>query len=671
MTTTSTQPGPSRQPTAGANPAGGGFSEFFRYHGWLSPGVRLFRRIGFRAKSLWISAAFLVPLVMALYLLAAASLEQSAFAVSERQGLSYARPLLKLVLAAQNLRRSATGKDLDLPALQDQVRASFAELQAQQSAFGKAMALDTPFEAVRKAHDTLLQTPVLGNADETFMAHTSYIETLLDLLRKAVDGSKLTLDPELDTFHMMNMATLRGPLQNENTAKLRGLGTLVLKDAAKGEPMSATRHDLLTQWLALWEFIDRDVENSYQAGIESDPAVASQFDMKGVDEAADAFRTALRGQLLGPAVKGEPAAFLALGNAAVDQQNALLKHVLDRLDSRLQARVDHLRKALILECTFAGLLVAFAGYLLLAFYKVMLGGLQEVSGHLRQITQGNLTTAPRPWGRDEAADLMNTMGEMQSSLRQVVSAVLEGSAQVQSASKEISTASLDLSARTEKSAASLEQTAASMEEIAGTVRNTSQAVEGATEIVQQNATAAEHGGQVIAEVVKTMGDIRSSSSKIGEIIGVIDGIAFQTNILALNAAVEAARAGEQGRGFAVVATEVRALAGRSAAAAREIKTLITASMEQVETGGRVVAEAGVSIGEVVNNAGRIASLMNEIATATREQSTGVSQVGSAVHELDQSTQQNAALVEQTAAAAGSLSEQAHRLAEEVSFFKMR
>jgi len=662
------QPLPSPRPLAAGQ---GGFGDFFKYHGWLSPGVRLFRRVGFRSKAIWISTAFLVPLVMALLLLAMAAREQINITASERAGVDYARPLLNLVAAAQNRRRAATGNDTDLQALQDKVRAAFTELQAKQAIHGKAMALEAAFETLHKSHEALLKNPQADSADATFTAHSDYIESAFDLLRKTVDGSQLALDPELQTFHMMNMALLRGPLQTENTSKLRGMGTQVLRNVAKGQAMSVQHHDWLLQWNALWVFIDKDVESSYEAGIESDAEVARLFDMKGTDEASDAFKAAIKQQLLGATASGDAAAFLVLGNAAVDKQHTLNQQVLERLDTQLQARIDRIQAELIRELVASGLFVALAIYLLLAFYRVMKGGLQEVAGHLKQITQGNLTTAPRPWGRDEAAELMTTMGEMQTSLRRVVSAVLESSAQVHNASSEISTASLDLSARTERSAASLEETAASMEEIGGTVRHTSQAVEDAASIVQQNAVAARHGGQVIGQVVKTMDDIRTSSSKISEIIGVIDGIAFQTNILALNAAVEAARAGEQGRGFAVVATEVRALAGRSAAAAREIKSLITASVQQVESGTQVVAEAGVSIAEVVDNAARIATLMTEISTATREQSTGVGQVGAAVHELDQSTQQNAALVEQTAAAAGALSDQARKLAEEVGFFKMK
>jgi methyl-accepting chemotaxis protein len=265
---------------------------------------------------------------------------------------------------------------------------------------------------------------------------------------------------------------------------------------------------------------------------------------------------------------------------------------------------------------------------------------------------------------------MLALGEMQTTLRRVVRVVLDGTQNVQTASEEIASASNDLSTRTEQTAANLEETAASMEQISGTVKNTADTVEHAASIVQDNAQAATRGGEVIGEVVRTMGGIEASSAKIGEIIGVIDSIAFQTNILALNAAVEAARAGEQGRGFAVVASEVRALAGRSSAAAREIKALITASLEQVQAGSRVAAEAGTTMEEIVGNASRIAHLMGEIATAAREQKSGVGQVNASVTELDRSTQQNAALVEETAAAAGALSEQASRLAQEVSFFRL-
>ena len=283
--------------------------------------------------------------------------------------------------------------------------------------------------------------------------------------------------------------------------------------------------------------------------------------------------------------------------------------MLDRLEAQLRTRIAGTQATLYGQFGVALFFIALAGYLLFAFCKVMMGGLQEVSGHLKEITRGNLTTAPRPWGTDEAAQLMTTLGEMQTSLRRIVSVVIETAENVQTASGEIASASMDLSQRTEEAAANLQQTSASMAQISASVTQSADTVAQASASVHDNAGAAERSGQAITEVVRTMDDIRSSSGRIGEIIGVIDGIAFQTNILALNAAVEAARAGEHGRGFAVVASEVRALAGRSATAAREIKSLIGASIEQVHGGSAVVGRAGEIMQAVVSNAGRIDKLI--------------------------------------------------------------
>jgi methyl-accepting chemotaxis protein len=266
--------------------------------------------------------------------------------------------------------------------------------------------------------------------------------------------------------------------------------------------------------------------------------------------------------------------------------------------------------------------------------------------------------------------LMFQLKSMQDSLIKVVSDVRLGSESVASASAEIAQGNSDLSARTEQQASALEETAASMEELSSAVRQNADNANQANQLAANASNVAVQGGEVVGQVVATMRDITESSRKIGDIISVIDGIAFQTNILALNAAVEAARAGEQGRGFAVVASEVRSLAGRSAEAAREIKILINASVERVEQGTALVDRAGVTMAEVVASIRRVTDIMGEISSASNEQAAGVAQVGEAVTHMDQATQQNAALVEQMAAAASSLKSLAGELVQTVAVFTL-
>ncbi|MFT3953206.1 MAG: methyl-accepting chemotaxis protein [Piscinibacter sp.] len=288
----------------------------------------------------------------------------------------------------------------------------------------------------------------------------------------------------------------------------------------------------------------------------------------------------------------------------------------------------------------------------------------------RAVAAGELDHPITVTGRDETAQLLIAMSEMQTSLRQVVGSVRLSADSVASASTQIAQGNNDLSQRTEEQASALQQTASSMEQLGSTVRHNADSARQANDLARDASSVAVRGGDVVTQVVDTMRGIDASSKRIADIIGVIDGIAFQTNILALNAAVEAARAGEQGRGFAVVASEVRSLASRSAEAAREIKTLIADSVERVGRGSALVDQAGSTMGEVVDAITRVTQIMAEISSATSEQSAGMDQVGQAVNLMDQATQQNAALVEESAAAAESLRMQAQKLAQAVAVFRL-
>ncbi|RZI83296.1 MAG: HAMP domain-containing protein, partial [Rubrivivax sp.] len=296
--------------------------------------------------------------------------------------------------------------------------------------------------------------------------------------------------------------------------------------------------------------------------------------------------------------------------------------------------------------------------------------LQQVVEATRIIAAGDLSQRVDMAGRDELSELCHSLEDMQCALRDIVGEVRHSTDSIKTASDEVALGSQDLSSRTEQAASNLQQTASTMEQISGTIRHTADAARTANQLAAGAAQAATKGGAVVSQVIATMSDISQSSKLVVDIISVIDGIAFQTNILALNAAVEAARAGEQGRGFAVVAGEVRALAQRAAGAAKEIKALISASSERVDAGAILVQDAGASMAAIVESVQRVADIIGEITSASGEQSDGIGQVNIAVSHLDSMTQQNAALVEQSAAAAESLKDQAAKLASVVSVFKL-
>jgi len=341
-----------------------------------------------------------------------------------------------------------------------------------------------------------------------------------------------------------------------------------------------------------------------------------------------------------------------------------------RVDERLaatSAQVTFTKRVLLGVCASVLLLGVLAAWLIT---RSVVEPLRKVVADTAAIAAGDLSQRIHVDGRDELSELQQGLGCMQTALRGLLGSIQDASESISTASSEIAMGNADLSSRTEQAASNLQQTASATEQVSGTVMHTAEAARTAKDLATSASGEAQRSGEVVGKVVDTMHDISRSSQKIGDIISVIDGIAFQTNILALNAAVEAARAGEQGRGFAVVAGEVRSLAQRSAQAAKEIKVLIGSNVERVELGGTLVEEAGAAIQAVMQSTQRVSTFIADIAAATAEQQTGLSQINQSVTELDRMTQQNAALVEQSAAAAESLKDQSSALVGLTRGFKV-
>ncbi|WP_299531519.1 methyl-accepting chemotaxis protein [uncultured Herbaspirillum sp.] len=355
--------------------------------------------------------------------------------------------------------------------------------------------------------------------------------------------------------------------------------------------------------------------------------------------------------------------YLSLATAFADSQDSQL-----RAEGAKAVADGALAIQVTLACSVAAVLAAILlGYLMA---RSIIKPLNEAVRVAENVAAGDLTTRIEPHSRDETGQLMAALRKMNDNLVDIVTGVRRSTDSIATASGEIASGNMDLSSRTEQQAGSLEETASAMEEMTSTVRQNADNARQANQLAATASQVALQGGEIVGRVVTTMEEINQSSRKIVDIIGVIDGIAFQTNILALNAAVEAARAGEQGRGFAVVASEVRSLAQRSAAAAKEIKGLISDSVAKVEGGSLLVAEAGHTMEQVVSSVRSVTDIVGEISAASVEQSTGIEEINRAVGQMDQSTQQNAALVEQAAAAAGALQEQAATLASAISIFRL-
>ncbi len=638
---------------------------FFSHHGIWAFGVRCFRRVQFSAKAGMISLAFLVPLLLLAYAYQRSTQAVIDFAQHELAGVQLMKQAEPWLIEVQKQRRmllSGLSAQIDAGA----ITARLQDFKRAAQAHPDGLSVDAELAKVERMHADLMHRALEAKDPATEEALQTYVDAVLALRATVLDRSSLTLDPDQDTYYLMALSTDVSSAVIESISRSRGLAGWL------GQKGSADAAGVRRLYGVVYAGSQRigDIDNAVAKASEANPDLAKRLPTRQAVEASRTFYAAADASWFGAEFAADVDKLAAPGQAAVDALRALAKESSNQLAALIQKRIDEtvFQRNLMVGASVASLTVA--GYLFYCFFLVMRGGLREVSRHLVAMTDGDLTTSPSPWGSDEAAELMLRLAAMQDSLRSMVTQVRAASSAIVDASTEIADGSNDLSARTEQTAANLEESASAMEQIGATVRQTTDNTEQAARLASQNAETARQGGSVIGQMIATMGSIQTASGRIGDIIGVIDSIAFQTNILALNAAVEAARAGEQGRGFAVVASEVRALAGRSAEAAREIKSLIIHSGTEVERGTATVRNAGTAMENILAGTERINQLLLDVAQGSREQSQGIGQIGVAVQELDQSTQQNAAMVEQTAAAASSLRDQARVLADQVARFRL-
>ncbi len=504
---------------------------------------------------------------------------------------------------------------------------------------------------------------------QSLARHTALVADVMGLNETLLHLYGLQTDAQADTNALVQTALVHAPLLAEKLGVLRAQGTGFL---TLGElpPLGRGQLQMLVQRV-------QELQGQSLRGVARARA-ANPLLARTLEDAGPALQgavdTAL--QLLGrelmdaPAPGLSPQVYFDTFTRTIDALYAFNTQALAQLDAALQARTAALQRQLLLLVVVLGSVLALTCALALVFVRSITQPLHQAVQLARDVAAGRLDGAALQHGSNEVGQLLAALQQMRSHLTQVVGNVRRSAESVASASAQIAQGNSDLSARTESQASALQQTAASMEQLSATVAQNADRARQASTLAEGASSVAVQGGAVVSEVVATMRGINDSSHKIADIIGVIDSIAFQTNILALNAAVEAARAGEQGRGFAVVASEVRSLAGRSAEAAREIKTLIGASVERVDRGSALVDRAGSTMHEVVQAIASVSATVGDISAASREQSLGVSQVGEAVTQMDQATQQNAALVEEMSAAASHLRSQAQELVDVVSVFQL-
>ena len=634
------------------------------------------RRIGTKLALLGLLGILSVGLPA--YFLVHDALSRIAAAKFEQRAVDPAKAVLRVLQLTQQHRALSAAILAGNSSLGSARSKKEGEVNDALSAMSATVAREIDQAAVREAVDAAVKSwktavdsskGASGGAQESITQHTTLIAQYLTLLDRIADHYKLSMDPQRDGFQLVNATVVHLPQVIETFGLLQAKGTMLLTQKLATGQDSAE----FAQLLSLAELHQSNMKRAMEKVNALNPALKSALEevsKASADQARLIYRLADKQIAQTDNLTYDASAYFNAFSQGIEAQLKLNEAAMAQLSLLLDERISA-------ETTRAGFVLGVGTAMI--FVAILIGWivsrsiaqpLREAVSVAQRVAAGDLTSVVQVSTRNETGLLLQALKDMNDGLQKIVSNVRNCTDAIGGASQQIVSGNADLSRRTEAQAASLEETASSMEEVASTVQqNTDNAVR-ANQLAAGASAVAVKGGTVVDEVVKTMSSINAASRRIVDIIAVIDGIAFQTNILALNAAVEAARAGDQGRGFAVVASEVRSLAQRSAAAAKEIKTLISDSATRVEDGTKLVGEAGQTMQDIVTSVNGVAEIIAQITAASREQNSGIEQVNQAITQMDQTTQQNASLVEELATAAESMETQAQSLAKAVSIFKI-